>query len=153
ERLRQPDTKNGFVLDGYPRNIHQADELESALMKDSHTIDKVINLEADQEIIIQRLAGRRLCSGCQANYHIKNMPPKKEGICDHCQGKLYQRIDDNEKTIKNRLKIYKDQTLSLIDYYSEGNKLLRVTANEEAQVVLKIILEQLNDYNKIPARD
>lgn len=142
-RIEETDAKYGYVLDGYPRNIDQAVELDKTLASNNQEIDRAICLEADEEIIIQRLAGRRLCSNCQANFHIKNMPPKKKGICDHCGGQLYLRADDNVETIKNRLKVYRQTTISLIDYYQNKNKLLQIIANEEAGVVLKEILAQI----------
>ena len=153
KRISQPDAKKGFILDGYPRNIRQAIELDKMLLANHQEIDAVIYLEANQEVIIQRLTGRRLCSKCQANFHIKNMPPKKEGICDYCGGKLYQRKDDNEETIKNRLKVYQQETVSLIDHYRNKNKLQHIDANEEADVVLKIMLERINGCLKISSRD
>jgi len=152
QRLNQADTKNGFILDGYPRNVYQAIELDKMLLNNQQQIDAVIYLEASQEVIIQRLTGRRLCSNCQANFHIKNMPPKKEGICDYCGGKLYRRADDNEQTIKNRLKVWKNSSLSVIDYYRNKNKLKTIIADEEAEVVLKKILACVkNDYLKVPS--
>ena len=143
QRLNQADCKNGFILDGYPRNIKQAIELDKTLLSNQHQIDRVIYLDANQEVIIQRLTGRRLCTNCQGNFHIKNMPPKKEGICDYCGGKLYRRADDNEETIKNRLKIWKHSALFLTDYYQNKNKLETIVANEEASIVLKRILGTL----------
>ena len=141
ERISQPDAKDGFILDGYPRNINQAVALEEILLANQQPIDVVIYLEASQKIIIQRLTGRRLCSKCQANFHIKNMPPKRQGICDYCAGELYQRVDDKEGTIKNRLKVYQQETLSLINHYRNKNKLVQIIADEEAGVVLKEILK------------
>ncbi len=143
QRISQADAKNGFILDGYPRNIHQAAELDEILRSNQQEIDAVIYLEASEDVIIQRLTGRRICSGCQANFHIKNMPPKKEGICDYCGGNLYQRTDDNEETIKNRLKVWGQSASSLIDYYRNKNRLQRIVANEEADVVLKKMLKGL----------
>ncbi|MFH1678266.1 MAG: adenylate kinase [Candidatus Omnitrophota bacterium] len=152
-RIKQLKANNGFILDGYPRNISQAIELDKTLQDYRFEIGAVIYLEAKQEIIIQRLSGRRICSNCQASFHTKNMPPKKEGTCDYCNSKLYQRPDDNEETIKNRLKIYQEETLSLIDYYQDKNKLIRITANEEAVIVLRETMDRLNDYIKITARN
>ncbi|MGD9015247.1 MAG: adenylate kinase [Candidatus Omnitrophota bacterium] len=148
QRISQPDAKNGFILDGYPRNIHQATELDKQLGVNQLQIDAVIALQASQEVIISRLTGRRLCSKCQANFHIKNMPPKEEGICDYCGGRLYQRVDDNQETIKNRLKVYQHTADALIDYYKHKNKLVQITANEEADVVLKKMIEGLDGYLK-----
>ena len=143
ERIIQPDAKNGFILDGYPRNINQAKELDKMLNSNQQEIDIVFQLEANEEVIIQRLTGRRLCSSCQANFHIKNMPPKKEGVCDFCGGKLYQRADDKEETIKNRLNVYQQATFSLIDYYRNKSKLRSIIANEEADVVLEEMLKEI----------
>ncbi len=152
-RINQPDAEAGFVLDGYPRNVHQAVELDKRLSDSQREIDVVINLEASQGVIIQRLSGRRICSNCQANFHIKNMPPKKEGICDYCGAKLYQRPDDKEETIKNRLRVYRKEAESLINFYKNRSKLLRIPADEEAGIVLKKILDELNGYLKISTRD
>jgi adenylate kinase len=153
QRLSQQDAKKGFVLDGYPRNINQAIALDRMLIGNNQSIDMVFCLDASQEVIIQRLSGRRLCSNCQANFHVKNMPPKKEDICDYCGGKLYRRQDDNEETIKNRLKVYQQETLSLIEYYKNKNILQHIIADEEADIVLKDMLKRLNDYFKISSRD
>ncbi len=153
ERINQSDAKGGFILDGYPRNGRQTVELDKMLLGSRQEIDAVIYLEASPEVIIQRLTGRRLCSKCQANFHIKNMPPKKEGICDYCGGKLYRRADDNEETIKNRLNVYRQATLSLLDYYRNKNKLQKIIADEEAGVVLKKILKVLDGYSKNSSRD
>ena len=153
ERIKRPDAEKGFILDGYPRNIKQAQWLGKILKDNQVEIDVVVNLNANEEIIIQRLSGRRLCSDCGANFHVKNMPSKQEGICDKCGGKLYQRADDNEETIKNRLKVYQDSTFSLIDYYKNQNKLQQIDANEEAGIVAERILRLLNDYHKVTSRN
>ena len=146
QRMSQSDAKNGFILDGYPRNLNQAIELDQTLHRMGQDVDAVISLEADHEVIIKRLTGRRLCSVCQANFHVENMPPKKEGICDYCGGKLYRRTDDQAETIENRLKVYQQSSLPLIDYYK--GKILPVVANEEAGVVLKKMIEALDGYLK-----
>lgn len=153
ERIRQEDAKSGFILDGYPRNLEQAIALDKALQDEARLIDQVINLQASTEIIIQRLTGRRICSNCQANFHIKNMPSKIEGICDYCQGKLLQRSDDNENTITNRLKVYLEDSAPLIEFYAHQNKLLHFDANLEANTVFKKILVELNGYLKKCPRD
>jgi adenylate kinase len=151
ERIRQGDSKNGFILDGYPRNLNQAVELDKMMLSNQQEIDVVMCLEASQEVIIKRLTGRRLCSKCQATFHIENMPPKQEGICDYCGSRLYRRADDNEETIKNRLKVYQQTANSLIDYYKD--KLLRIAADEQADVVLKRMLEGLDGYLKDSSRN
>ncbi|MDD5503154.1 MAG: adenylate kinase [Candidatus Thermoplasmatota archaeon] len=123
ERIKQPDAKKGFVLDGFPRTIPQADALGKIT-----GIDIVINIEAQDEVIIDRIVNRRSCSNksCNAIYNIKNKKPKKEGICDICGSPLYQRADDNEATVRNRLAAYHKQTAPLIDYYAKKGKLTSV---------------------------
>lgn len=135
ERLSCGDTNGGFILDGFPRNVNQAQILDKAFGEKKIDIDYAVYLKADEPVIIQRLSGRRVCSQCQANFHVSNMPPKKEGICDNCGAKLCQRTDDQEAAIKNRLKVYLKETASLIDYYARQKKLLEMDANFEASLV------------------
>lgn len=141
QRFDRPDVKKGFILDGYPRNLAQAETLDGILNKKNSGIDLVAYLDTSVPVVIQRLTGRLVCSKCSANFHIKNMPPKVTGVCDHCGGKLYQRSDDKEETVRKRLEVYNEQTASLIEYYEGKNKLHRLSADEDAKVVLdKIIL-------------
>jgi len=133
-RLSQKDYKNGFFLDGYPRTVPQAEMLEK-LVK----IDKILNFVASEKIIIKRLAGRRICSKCGAIFHVKNMPPKIDGICDKCGGKLYQREDDKPETIKIRAKEYLEKTKPLIKFYTEKGLLANVDANPPIEEVDKVI--------------
>ncbi|MFH1441835.1 MAG: adenylate kinase [Candidatus Omnitrophota bacterium] len=147
KRLDEADIKKGFILDGYPRNINQAETLDNLLKQKKINIDFVIDLDTKQEVIIQRLAGRLACKKCSANFHIKNMPPKKDMICDNCGSTLYQRADDNEETIKKRLEVYRSESEPLIQYYQVKQKLHRVAANEEAEVVLKKIIELVEKGN------
>ncbi len=122
ERLARPDCDKGFILDGFPRTIPQAEALDRVVEELGKTINYVIALEVDDDELIERLSGRRTCKSCGAMFHVKFNPPAKEGVCDKCGGELYQRDDDREETIKNRLKTYKEQTAPLIDYYrSRGN--------------------------------
>jgi adenylate kinase len=109
-------------------------------------IDTVIYLETSEPVIIQRLSGRLVCKKCGANFHIRNMPPKKTMICDHCSGPLYQRSDDNKETIKARLEVYNKEVASLIQYYEAGQKLSRLPADEEADVVLDKMIRLLESY-------
>ncbi len=121
DRLTQRDCGKGFLLDGFPRTVAQADALESMLGKRGMVIDHVINIEIEVEELIGRLRGRRTCRRCGAMYHFTFNPPKKEGICDQCGGSLYQRDDDKEETIRSRLRVYARQTGPVIQYYaSEG---------------------------------
>lgn len=138
-RLQEPDCKNGFILDGYPRTEQQALNLDEALCQQNKEIEFVLDFETSKEVIIKRLSGRRICKNCQGVYHIKNMPSKKEGICDKCGGQLYQRPDDNEKTIENRLKVYAQATEPLIDYYRKQNKLVEVNGDLDADALFEIL--------------
>jgi len=124
ERLKAKDCDPGFILDGFPRTIPQAEALQSILTKIGKRIDHVINIEVPSEELVRRLAGRRTCKNCGAMFHLLFQSPKKQGICDRCGGLLYQRADDNEETIRTRLKEYENQTAPLIQYY-RGKKNLR----------------------------
>ncbi|MBE5939565.1 MAG: adenylate kinase [Lachnospiraceae bacterium] len=117
DRVQQEDCKKGYILDGFPRTIPQAESLDAALAKLNDKIDYAFNIEADDEFIIKRMAGRRACLGCGATYHIVNIPPKTEGICDTCGKELVIRDDDQPETVKKRLDVYHVQTQPLIDYY------------------------------------
>ena len=152
ERFSRQDLKNGFILDGYPRNIAQAKTLDDMLAKLNMGIDFVVYLDASDSVIIQRLSGRLVCSSCGANFHITNMPPKAAGICDNCKGPLYQRNDDKEETIKKRLEVYKKEVSPLIKYYETQNKLYRLSGDEKPELVLEKILkisEKHNDSVKV----
>ena len=140
QRMANPDVKKGFILDGYPRNLNQAKTLDALLKGLNIAIDLVVYLDSSESVIIQRLTGRLVCSSCGANFHIKNMPPKSDGICDHCGGKLYQRTDDREETVRKRLEVYKQEVSSLIKYYESKQKLHRLSADENTQTVLKNII-------------
>lgn len=118
ERLSKDDCKVGFLLDGFPRTIPQAEALDKILKELNIVLDAVINIEADDSILIDRIVGRRVCPNCKAGYHVKNLKPKVEGICDICGEKLVQRKDDTEETVKNRLDVYAKQTKPLLDYYN-----------------------------------
>ncbi len=119
ERIKQPDCKNGFILDGFPRNTAQAEALDKMLSTMSAPLTIALNIDVDMNDLLKRLTGRRTCKGCQQMYNIYFSPPKKEGTCDKCGGALFQRDDDKEETIKKRLDVYQKQTAPLIDYYSK----------------------------------
>ena len=140
ERFSQKDIQNGFILDGYPRNYAQAKTLEEIFQQKNIEIDMVVYLDSSDQVIIQRLAGRLVCSSCGANFHATNMPPKQKGICDKCGAALFQRTDDKEETIKKRLEVYKNEVSSLIGYYQAQNKLFRLAADGEANTVLDEII-------------
>lgn len=141
QRFSQPDIKKGFILDGYPRNLSQAITLDDLLSQKAMVIDLVIYLDTSDAVIIQRITGRLVCKACGANFHIKNMPPKVDNICDNCGGRLYQRSDDTQDTVKKRLQIYKQEVSALIDYYEKNNKLHRLSADGDAEVVLNKVID------------
>jgi adenylate kinase len=152
ERFNQADIRSGCILDGYPRNVHQAETLDEMLRIKDMNIDMVVYLDASEPVILQRLTGRLVCRNCGANFHIHNMPPKKISICDLCGGELYQRTDDKEETVRKRLEVYKKEVASLIKYYEKGAKLHRLSADEDARLVLDKILElgkALHDSGKV----
>jgi adenylate kinase len=121
ERIKQPDCKAGFILDGFPRNTAQAEALDKILSNMGMPLTAALNIDVDMNDLLKRLTGRRTCKSCQQMYNIYFSPPKKEGVCDKCGGALFQRDDDKEETIKKRLDVYTKQTAPLIDYYSKKN--------------------------------
>ncbi len=147
KRLTQQDTKDGFILDGYPRTIAQAESLDKLLGRLNTPIDLVINLDTSDAVIIQRLSGRLVCKKCGFNFHITNMPPKKSMICDHCQGELYQRADDKEDTIRKRMVVYNQETAPLLDYYKKQEKLSRVLSDGDAAKVLDEIMRLVQHHD------
>ncbi len=121
ERIKQPDCKAGFILDGFPRNTAQAEALDKMLSAMGAPLTIALNIDVDMNDLLKRLTGRRTCKGCQQMYNVHFSPPKKDGVCDKCGGMLFQRDDDKEETIKKRLDVYQKQTAPLIDYYSKKN--------------------------------
>ncbi len=152
QRIKQKDAERGIIFDGFPRNINQAKSLDKILNENNKSVDTVINLETTEDVVIQRLCGRRVCKKCGAIFHIKNMPAKIEGVCDHCQGELYQRADDKEETIKKRLDVYTKENAALMKFYQENKKFISLDANHDADIVYKEILDLVNDYNKNTSR-
>ncbi len=126
ERLGRPDAARGFILDGFPRTIGQAEALGSLLKDLGRPLDGVINFEVSEPELIRRLTGRRVCRGCGHSFHVVSNPPKRDGVCDACGGELYQRSDDSEATVRNRLEVYRRQTSPLLDYYRERGLLTSV---------------------------
>lgn len=145
ERLKRKDAAKGFILDGFPRTLSQAHELESALKKDSSGIDLVIYFETSAAVAIERLSGRRVCRTCGFNYHVKNIPPRKDGVCDKCSGALFQRPDDKEETVINRLKVYEAQTKPLIDYYAKKGILRKVSGDMRVDDLFKVLSKIFSD--------
>jgi len=145
DRITEPDCEKGYILDGFPRTIAQAEALDEMLEKMGARIDHVVNISVADEEIIKRLTGRRTCSNCGAGYHILFDPPKQEGICDKCGGKLIQRDDDKEETIRARLEVYRQQTEPLIKYY-EAKQLLRTIPGEGSmEEIFNAILKALGE--------
>lgn len=139
DRVAQDDCKNGYVLDGFPRTIPQAEVLDEAISKLGDKIDFAINVEVPDENIIRRMSGRRACLSCGATFHVEHVPPKKEGICDRCGKELVLRDDDKEETVKNRLDVYHKQTQPLIDFYTQKNILKTVDGTVDMQDVFAAI--------------
>ncbi|MCI9045086.1 MAG: adenylate kinase [Peptococcaceae bacterium] len=136
DRLAEDDCAKGFILDGLPRTIGQADALEAILAEQGKQLDKVVNIDVPEELLIARLCGRRVCRNCSQTYHLENNPPTEAGRCDECGGELYQRADDSEETIKNRLEVYRAQSEPLIAYYEQKGLLLSINGNQTINNVL-----------------
>ena len=144
DRVAQDDCKNGYVLDGFPRTIPQAEVLTAALEKMNDAVDFAIDVNVPDENIVNRMSGRRACLTCGATYHIVHIPPKQEGICDKCGSALVLRDDDKPETVLNRLKVYHDQTQPLIDYYTEKGILKTVDGTKDMQEVFEQIVRILS---------
>jgi adenylate kinase len=144
DRVAQADCANGYVLDGFPRTIPQAEVLDEALSKLGEKIDFAINVDVPDENIVRRMSGRRACLSCGATYHIEHIPPKKEGICDVCGQPLVLRDDDKPETVLNRLKVYHDQTQPLIDFYSKKGVLQSVDGTVDQKAVFAAIVAILS---------
>jgi adenylate kinase len=143
ERLNEPDCKNGCVFDGFPRTIEQARALDKMMAERGSAIDKAVYIEVPEEALLKRLTGRWICRKCQTPYHEVNSPPKVPGVCDKCGGELYQRSDDKEETIRERLKVYFAQTTPLLDYYKADGKLAAIDGNQDIKQVSRDIIDVL----------
>ena len=143
DRLSESDCKSGFLLDGFPRTVDQAKALDEILTSLDSKIDYVINIDVDLDILKERLTGRRICRSCGATYHMVFNPPAVAGTCDKCGGELYQRKDDNEETVGNRLDVYVSQTKPLLDYYSLAGNLVNINGQQSIDLVFAEIQDVL----------
>lgn len=143
DRVAKDDCKAGYVLDGFPRTIAQADALDKAVAALGESVDYAIDVDVPDENIVKRMSGRRACLKCGATYHIEHVPPKKEGICDSCGSELVQRADDKPETVLERLNVYHEQTQPLIEYYSKKGILKSVDGTQDMQVVFDDIVKIL----------
>jgi adenylate kinase len=144
ERLAAPDCESGAILDGFPRNLAQAEALDRALTEQSKAIDEVVHIKVSEEELLKRLSGRWICRRCQTVYNIIESPPKVWGKCDKCGGELYQRPDDAPQTVRKRLGVYFAETAPLIDYYARGGKLLEINGEGSIEEVARRIVAALH---------
>ena len=146
ERIQKADCLDGFLFDGYPRTIKQAEEFDKILKELDIKLDVVINLLVDENLIISRIINRRLCPNCGKGYNIVTLKPKKDGVCDDCGVELYQRKDDNVETVKSRLSVYNEQTKPLIQYYSKQNIILNINGEGDAKAVTNEIIAAIEEF-------
>jgi adenylate kinase len=158
ERLKGQDCQEGFILDGFPRTVPQAEALDHVLDQTKLAIDHVVYFEVPEENLVKRLSGRRVCRSCSANYNIYFNPPAKDGVCQKCGGELYQRIDDQEETIRKRLRVYQEQTKPLIGFYREKNRLICIDGSGAMDLIFNSLLQALkenvkDDHPKVASGD
>ncbi|MEG0291772.1 MAG: adenylate kinase [Anaerovoracaceae bacterium] len=145
DRLTEDDCENGFLLDGFPRTVEQAVALDAFLGERDKKIDHVLDIDVEKDELMTRLIGRRVCKSCGATYHITNMPPKAEGICDKCGGELMQRADDTESTVANRIEVYNLQTKPLLDYYDKAGNIAHLDGSIGFKNLFTEIVEILGE--------
>ncbi len=145
DRLLDEDCKNGFLLDGFPRTIFQADALEDALKDMNQSLDYVVNIEVRKELLIERAVGRRVCKDCGQTYHMTFNKPTVEGVCDNCKGELLQRKDDTEETVTKRINVYQEQTEPLIEYYTNKGIIVNIDGEKPIAEVGKNIVAKLRN--------
>lgn len=145
DRISKDDCSNGYLLDGFPRTVFQAEHFDAFLKKNNQALDSVVDIEVDEDILLPRMIGRRVCRGCGKPYHVTAMPPKQEGVCDVCGGEVYQRDDDKEETVKNRFKVYQDQTSPLIEYYKNTGILGEINGAQDVNKVFDDICALLGE--------
>ena len=144
-RLLADDCAEGFLLDGFPRTVYQAEKIDEFLAAHGSKIDKVLDIAVEKEELMVRLTGRRVCKACGASYHVVNIPPKKEGICDVCGGPLVQRADDNAETVANRIEVYEAQTMPLIEYYEKAGNIAHIDGATGLESVFADIVKALGE--------
>jgi adenylate kinase len=142
-RLRQPDSRNGFILDGFPRSLGQARSLDETLEREGERIDRVVNIKVPQPTLLARLSGRWLCKSCHASYHEIYSPPTVPGVCDRCGGELYQRVDDRADTARHRLDVYFNETMPVLEYYRERGILVEVDGDRPVGEVTGALCQAL----------
>ncbi|MFJ6937122.1 adenylate kinase [Streptomyces sp. NPDC101132] len=149
-RMEQPDAERGFLLDGFPRNVSQAEALDEMLQAEGMKLDAVLDLEVPEDEVVKRIAGRRICRNDSAHvFHVTYTPPKAEGVCDVCGGELYQRPDDTEATVRNRLDVYHTQTEPIIDYYKAQGLVVTISALGEVQDVTRRAMDALKKTDEV----
>ena len=146
ERLQEADCKEGFMLDGFPRTIAQAEALDEILKELDMKLDAVLNIAVDSEVLVDRIVGRRVCKQCGAGYHVTNLKPKQEGICDVCGSELTQRKDDTKETVVTRLEVYTNQTKPLLDYYEKQGLIKEVNGLGEIDVIFGEVKKVLGGF-------
>jgi len=145
-RLNEPDCKEGYLLDGYPRTIPQADALDIILLEIGKPLDVVINIDVSDDSLVERLSGRRTCPTCGESYHVVFNPPEQQGVCDACSSQLYQRDDDREEVIRQRLAVYNQKTKPLIDYYAKADILVNIDGSRSVDEVFRAVSGVMDKY-------
>lgn len=145
DRLDRPDCEDGALLDGFPRTIAQAEALDAALAEKDAEVTRVLNIVVPNDVLVERVTGRRLCRECGVSYHVKFNPPEEPGVCDKCGGALYQRKDDTEETVRKRIAVYWEQTSPLIDYYRKKDILVDVDGDQPIDAVTQALMDAISD--------